>query len=265
MPITMLKALWNYRGFILGNVKREFQSKYRNSLLGAAWTILSPLAMIVVYTVIFAQVMKTKLIGVDGSYAYSIYLCSGMFTWGLFAEIINTSKDVFIQNGNLLKKINFPRVCLPVIVVLNSLVNFLIVFSIFFVFLIMVGKFPGLAVISLIPVLFIMIMFATGLGLVLGVLNVFIRDVGQFINIVIQFWFWLTPVVYSQDILPKEYHEIMDYNPMVTIISAFQNVFLNSRSPDFTDLLPFSLWTLILCAMGLRLFRKYSGEIVDEL
>src|SRR5450631_298974 len=120
----MLKPLWAYRGFILGSVKREFQIKYRNSLLGAAWTILNPLAMILVYTVIFSQVMRAKLPGVDSSFAYSIYLCSGVLTWGLFAEISGRAQTVFLENANLIKKINFPRLCLPVVVVLNALINF---------------------------------------------------------------------------------------------------------------------------------------------
>ena len=102
--MTMLKALWAYRGFILGSVKREFQSKYRNSLLGAAWNIINPLAMIVVYTVIFAQVMQAKLPGINSTFAYSIYLCAGVLTWGLFAEMVGRGQNVFLDNANLLKK-----------------------------------------------------------------------------------------------------------------------------------------------------------------
>ena len=116
----MLKSLWAYRGFILGSVKREFQLKYRNSLLGAAWTVLNPLAMIVVYTVIFSEVMRARLPGVGGTYAYSIYLCAGILTWGLFAEIVGRCQTMFIENANLLKKISFPRMCLPVIIVFIS-------------------------------------------------------------------------------------------------------------------------------------------------
>ena len=110
---SMVKALWNYRGFISGSVKREFQSKYRNSLLGALWTILNPLAMIIVYTVIFSEVMRAKLPGVDSTFGYSIYLCAGILTWGLFAELVGRSQTVFLDNANLLKKISFPRLCLP--------------------------------------------------------------------------------------------------------------------------------------------------------
>ncbi|MDF2462274.1 MAG: transporter [Ramlibacter sp.] len=121
--MVMLKALWAYRGFILGSVKREFQSRYQNSLLGAAWTVLNPLAMIVVYTVIFSQVMRARLPGVDSTFAYSIYLCAGVLTWGLFADICGRAQNVFIENAGLLKKLNFPRMTLPVTVVTNALLN----------------------------------------------------------------------------------------------------------------------------------------------
>ncbi|EKF9799803.1 ABC transporter permease, partial [Vibrio cholerae] len=119
--MNMLRVLFNYRGFILGNVKREFKLKYQNSLLGAAWNVINPLAMIVVYTVIFSQIMRAKLPGIDNSFAYSIYLCSGILTWGLFSEIVGRAQNVFLENANLIKKINFPRICLPVTVLCNAL------------------------------------------------------------------------------------------------------------------------------------------------
>ena len=92
----MLKALWAYRGFIFGSVRREFQAKYSNSLLGAAWTVINPLAMIVVYTVVFSQIMRAKLPGVDSQFAYSIYLCAGVLTWTFFSETVGRAQNVFL-------------------------------------------------------------------------------------------------------------------------------------------------------------------------
>ena len=126
---SMFGGVWRYRGFVLGSVKREFQSKYRNSLLGALWTVLNPLAMVIVYTVIFSQVMGSRLQGVDSTFAYSIYLCAGALTWGLFAEITGRAQSVFIEHANLIKKLQFPRICLPIIVVLNAGINFAIIFG----------------------------------------------------------------------------------------------------------------------------------------
>lgn len=263
--VSMFKSLWIYRGFILGSIKREFQSKYRNSLLGAAWTVINPLTMIIVYTVIFSQVMRTKLPGAESSFAYSIYLCAGVITWGLFTEITSRAQNIFIENANLLKKLSFPRLCLPTVVVFNALINFAIIFGLFSAFLIVTGNFPGFSFLALIPILILHIAFAIGLGVSLGVLNVFFRDVGQLFGVVMQFWFWLTPIVYPITILPKSMQAAMNYNPMAGLVAAYQAILVNGVWPHWQSLWLVSLLAVALCALGLTLFRKHSGEMVDEL
>jgi lipopolysaccharide transport system permease protein len=263
---TMLNALWAYRGFVLGSVKREFQLKYRNSLLGAAWTVLNPLAMIVVYTVIFAEVMKAKLPGVDSTFAYSIYLCAGALTWGLFSEIVGRAQNIFIEHANLIKKLAFPRMTLPVIVILSAGLNFAIIFGLFLLFLVLTGSFPGWSLLAMIPVLLIQVAFSVGLGVTLGVLNVFFRDVGQFFGIFLQFWFWLTPIVYPASVLPESLQRVLPrWNPMAPIIAAYQGIFVSGRWPDWSTLAMPAVVALVLCAFGLRLFRRRAGEMVDEL
>lgn len=260
-----LRPVWAYRGFVLGSVKREFQLKYRNSMLGAAWTVLNPLAMIVVYTVIFSQVMRAKLPGVDHSFAYSIYLCAGVITWGLFAEIVGRGQTIFLDNANLLKKISFPRICLPIITVLNAVVNFAIVFALFLAFLLVSGLWPGWPSIASAVVLAIQLLFSVGLGMTIGVLNVFFRDVGQFFGILLQFWFWLTPIVYPADILPESVKPLMGINPMYPLVQAYQRIFVNGQWPDWVSLAYPLVLGVVLCFIGLRLFRQHVGEIVDEL
>ncbi|XKM08011.1 ABC transporter permease [Massilia atriviolacea] len=261
----MFRGVWRYRGFVLGSVKREFQSKYRNSLFGAVWTVLNPLAMITVYTVIFSEVMGSRLQGVDSTFAYSIYLCAGALTWGLFAEITTRAQTVFIENANLIKKLQFPRICLPIIVVLNACVNFAIIFGLFTLFLAWSGTFPGPVYLLLFPVLALQILFSIGLGMVLGVLNVFFRDVGQFFSILLQFWFWFTPIVYPATALPKPIRELLVFNPMASVIAAYQTILVHGRAPDWAAMLPILVLTVLCCLMGLLLFRKRSGEMVDEL
>lgn len=265
MALAMFGALWRYRGFVSGSVKREFQSKYRNTMLGAAWTVLSPLAMILVYTLIFSQVMQNRLPGNASTYGYSIYLCAGILTWGLFAEITSRAQNMFLEQANLLKKISFPRICLPVIVVLNALVNFAIIFGLFSVFLIASGQFPGAVFLLILPVLLLQVALAIGLGMVLGVLNVFFRDVGQFFQIFIQFWFWFTPIVYPASILPAEVRGLLVWNPMAAVIQSYQTILVSAQAPQWSSLLPAAILALLLCALGLQLFRKRAGEMVDEL
>lgn len=261
----MVKSLWAYRGFILGSVQREFQSKYRYTMFGAAWNVLHPLAMIFVYTVVFAEVMRAKLPGVDSTFGYSIYLCAGVLTWGLFAEITTRGQSMFLDNANLLKKLSFPRICLPVIVMANGLLNFAIVFGLFSLFLLISGNWPGLAYVALIPMLALLLIFAIGLGMVLGVLNVFFRDVGQFFAIFITFWFWFTPIVYPASVLPAGLHPYMALNPMAGIINAVQGILVNGQWPDWPTLAYPMFCGLVFCLAGLRLFRRHSGEMVDEL
>lgn len=261
----MFTALWAYRGFIFGSVKREFQSKYRNSLLGVAWQVLNPLAMILVYTVIFSQVMRTKLPEVDSNFAYSIYLCAGILSWGLFSEIATRSQNMFLDHANLLKKLSFPRLCLPVTVVATGLLNFAIVFGLFMGFLLITGNFPGWAFLALLPVLGLLVVFASGMGLILGVLNVFFRDVGHFFGVLITFWFWLTPIVYPAAILPERVKSLMALNPMAPMMVAVQDIVVKGAWPHWATLVYPAMLALGFCLMGLSLFRKRAGEMVDEL
>jgi len=261
----LLLAIYRYRGFIISSVKRDFQSRYQTSMLGALWLVLQPLAMILVYTLVFSQVMQAKMPGEIGPFAYSIYLCSGVLTWTLFTEIIDKSQNVFIANSNLIKKLNFPKICLPIIVVLSAVMNFLIIFSLFVIFLLISGSFPGTLFLAIIPLLFIQLLFSVGLGMIFGVMNVFFRDVGQFVSVLLQFWFWFTPVVYVLSALPSWAHNVLMYNPMARLMAAYQSIFAYQKMPDWVSLWPVLLLGIIFCALGMRLFRKHSADMVDEL
>lgn len=263
---TMLKALWRYRGFVASSVLREFNGKYRESLLGGFWSVANPLTMIVIYTVIFSQLLKPTLAGhTDNPFAFSIYLCAGVITWSLFAEMLGRMTNVFLESGNLIKKSNFPRITLPVIVALSALVNFAIILSVFLLFLLVIGHWPGLALLAVVPLLALQILFTLGLGVFLATLNVFFRDVGQLVGVVLQFWFWLTPIVYTMAALPERIQDLMRFNPIQPLIAAYQTVFLSRQLPDFSSLIPLLLITLFFLVLGARFFLARVGELVDEL
>lgn len=261
----ILLAIYRYRGFILGSVKREFQIRYKMSMLGATWLILQPLSMILVYTLVFSQVMKTRLPGASGVFSYSIYLCVGIITWGLFAEIISRSQNIFIESAGLLKKLSFPRICLPIIVVITAIINFTIIFSIFVIFLIITNNFHFISIVNIIPLIVIEVAFALGLGVVFGVINVFFRDVGQFVTVLLQFWFWFTPIVYVLSALPVSAQEILRYNPMAILVDNFQQVIIHQQSIAWESLWPVIVSAMILCGLGMHLFRKHAADMVDEL
>jgi lipopolysaccharide transport system permease protein len=135
----------------------------------------------------------------------------------------------------------------------------------FSVFLVISGNVPGWQYVALFPLLAIQVVFAIGLGIALGVLNVFFRDVGQFFTIFLQFWFWLTPIVYPVSILPDGIRQLMQLNPMASLMAAYQTILVNSQWPQWHTLWPTALTALLLCALSLHLYRKHSGEMVDEL
>ena len=265
MLLSLPRAAWQFRGFILGSVKREFQARYQNSLLGALWTVINPLAMILVYTLVFSQLMKARLPGVDNGLAYSIHLCAGILTWGFFSEIIGKGQAMFLENARLLKKLSFPRICLPIVVLLNASLNFAIIFGLFIGFLLLSGNFPGWVILGVVPVLLIQILFSLGLGTCLGVLNVFFRDVGHLTGVVLQFWFWFTPIVYPISVLPEKLQALVLLNPMAQLVGAYQGIFIHQQWPSWQGLWPCALLALVFCALALALFRKRAGEMVDEL
>ena len=262
----MLENIWHYREFILSCVMRDFKARYTGSMLGILWTVFQPLAMILVYTLIFSQVMKSKLAGMETiPYAYSIYLCAGVLTWGMFQEMLFGCINVFFSNANLMKKVSFPRICLPAITVCSSFLNFIIGFVLFCIFMLIIGKFPWGTAPFLLVILAVQIIFTLGLGIGLGVLNVFFRDIGQMMGVLLQFWFWFTPVVYPLAIVPKELVWLMDFNPMYHIISAYQSVFVYNSLPPAGGLMAVLVLALLLGGWSLHLYRKHVGELVDEL
>jgi lipopolysaccharide transport system permease protein len=262
----MIRALWAYRGFVWSSVQREFNARYRESLLGAFWALAAPLAMIVIYTVVFGGLMRPTLPGHEHTpFAFGVYLCAGLLPWGLFAEMLGRLNTVFLENGNLIKKSNFPRICLPAIVAASALLNFALVFLIFLLFLAIVGHWPGWALLAVLPLLAMQLLFTVGLGVFLGTLNVFFRDVGQFTGVALQFWFWLTPVVYTLSALPEGVRGLLQYNPMQPLMAAYQSVLLAHRLPEAGSLVPFAALTLVLLALGAWFFLSRVGELVDEL
>jgi lipopolysaccharide transport system permease protein len=261
----MASALWAYRGFILGSVKREFQSRYLGSLLGRTWAIFNPLAMIIVYTVIFAQIMKTRLPGIEDTFSYSIYLMSGLLPWGLLAEILSRSQSVFVENGNLIKKANFPRGTLPIVTLITASINFSIVFILFMVVLVITANFPGIAILGILPVLMIQIVFAGGLGILLSTLNVFFRDIGQMIGVLLTLWFWFTPIVYPISIVPDKAKSLLELNPMTPLITAYRDICLYHHMPHWETLIPVTLLSAFVLWFGITVFKANAGEIADEL
>lgn len=263
--LAMLLSAWRYRFFIFSSVKTELRTKFVRSRLGGIWMILNPLSQVLIFAFVLSAVLSAKLPGIDNRYAYAIYLMSGTLGWSLFSEIINRCLTLFIDNSNILKKLAFPKIALPLIVTISALVNNLLLFSAILVIFGVLGHAPGTALIWLPALMLINIALALGLGLTLGVLNVFTRDIGQVVPVILQFIYWFTPVVYMANIIPVTYRSWLVFNPLIPIITGYQQILLYNRPPDWIALGPVTILTLFLLAFSLVLFRKASPEMVDQL
>jgi lipopolysaccharide transport system permease protein len=229
------------------------------------WMILNPLAQVVIFAFVLSTVLSAKLPGMTNRYAYAIYLMAGILGWSLFAEVVIRCLTLFIDNGNLLKKLVFPRIALPVIATGSALVNNTLLFFAILVIFGLLGHLPGSALIWLPASMIVNIALALGFGLALGVLNVFIRDVGQIVPVIMQFLFWLTPIVYMADIIPSHYREWLVLNPLIPVITGYQNALLFNRPPDWAALAVVASIAASMLAFALLLFRKASPEMVDQL
>lgn len=261
----LLKGVIGYRGFIWTSIRNEFVARFSRSSLGGLWMIINPLAQVLIYALILSNILAAKLPGIDNKYAYALYLMAGTLAWSLFSEIISRCLTLFIENGNLMKKMRFPRITLPIIVVGSCLLNNALLFTSVLVVFVCLGQMPTIQMFWLIPLVITVAALAVGLGLILGVLNVFVRDIGQVVPIILQVFFWFTPIVYPLNIIPDNLKNLIAYNPMYPVVSAYHNILVYSVSPDFAEIGMTALVALVLLALSLFLFRRAAPEMVDAL
>ncbi|MDC0285889.1 ABC transporter permease, partial [Candidatus Poseidoniaceae archaeon] len=198
-------------------------------------------------------------------YAYAIYLMSGLLGWNLFSDIVSRCTNLFIAHAHIMKKMSFPRITLPVIAVGSSIVNNLLLFIAILVIFALLGHQFSLVMLWFIPLTLLISLFAAGLGLILGVMNVFVRDTGQGFTVILQVWFWFTPIIYPVNIIPERYLPLMQLNPMYAIVDAYHQILAYNQAPSFQSLTTILFISSGLIIFGLLMFRKASPEMVDVL
>ncbi|QQP98621.1 ABC transporter permease [Lysobacter enzymogenes] len=261
----LLLAIWRYRYFIMSSVKNDLRARFIRSKLGAVWMIIHPLAQVLIFALILSEVLAAKLPGVNSKYAYALYLLGGTLGWALFTETVTKFGNLFIENGNLMRKMAFPRICLPLIAAGTTLVNNLLLLLAIFLVFAALGHFPDEQALWLPVLIAVTLMLAGSIGLLLGVLNVFMRDIGQIIPVVLQALFWMTPIVYSITILPESYRNAFKLNPLYPLITSYQNVLVFGTQPDWAGLGTLAVASLVLTVVALFAFRRASPEMVDVL
>ncbi len=263
--LGLFRSLWEYRGFVWSSIRNEFVARFARSRLGGLWMIINPLAQVAIYALVLSNVLAAKLPGIDNRYSYALYLMAGILAWSLFSDIVNRCLTLFIDQGNLMKKMRFPRITLPVIVVGSCLLNYVLLLAALLVVFALFGQELTMQLFWIVPLTIIVTALAVGIGLVLGILNVFVRDTGQVVPIVMQAWFWLTPIVYPATIVPEDFKGFMAFNPMYPIATAYHDVLVYSRLPDIDGLIVPTVVAGLLLLLGLIMFRRAAPEMVDVL
>ena len=263
--VGMLAGAWHYRNFIISSIQTEFRIRFVRSRLGGLWMVLNPLAQVAIFAFILSAVMSARLPGIDNRFAYAIYLTAGMLAWSLFVEIITRCLTIFIDNGNLMKKMAFPRITLPLIVTGSAFVNNVLLLLAILLIFAPLGHYPTAQFLWLPVLMAALTMLGLGLGMILGVLNVFMRDIGQIVPVLLQFGFWFTPIVYMPGTIPEAYRGWLVLNPMYHVVSAYHNVLVFGEAPMWGGIMVVALVGLALLSFALFLFRKAAPEMVDVL
>ncbi|WP_154984689.1 ABC transporter permease [Paenibacillus xylanexedens] len=241
-------------------VKREFKNKYAGSTLGLLWSLLLPLGYIIIYTTVFSQLMSAKLPNMTSTLDYSVYLSSGILAWTVFSSTLVRFQNIFIENSNIVKKIYFPKYILINSLTISSIIELVMNY---FLLSIVLSLFGFSLQINYMLVLFIIILqqlFCTGLGMILSMFNVHFRDLNQFTSILVQIWFWLTPIAYISSVLPTGAQQFIQFNPMMYFIQGYQNLILYGEINNIIVLIIISTVTYLL---GWLVYKKMIDDVTD--
>ena len=257
--LKFCKNLYNYRELLKTSVKKEIRGKYKNSFLGVLWSFLNPLLQIIVYAIVFQMILKNP------QENYSIFICCGLIPWTFFSAAISRSAFTMVENGNILKKVYFPREILPISIVTSEAVNFLISTIIIIAFVIFGGLGISKYIIFYPIVLIAQYILLIAISLIVSSISVYIRDLQHLIGVALQLLFYATPIVYSSETIPTEFHWILNINPMTYIINAYRDIFYNQTMIDVGSLLGLILISTIFVVIGYLIFNKLQKGFAEQL
>ncbi len=236
MAANDLRALVAYRGLLRGLVQRDLTVKYKGSILGVAWSLLHPLVMAAVYTMAFRYVVRVPI------ERFPLFLLSGLLPWMFFTGALVAATASIADNGTLVRKVAFPRAVLPLAAVASALVQFALMYTVLVPTALATGGGLSLAWVALVPVALLQTAFTAGLGLLLATAYVFVRDARHLLDVALQIWFWLTPIVYAASLAPEPLQRWLQLNPMLHFVTAYQQIVTAHRVPSLTT---FALLTML--------------------
>ncbi len=243
--------------------KRDFKERYVGTGLGQFWFILSPIIMITIYSIIFSGLMKMKNGLIDHSYTYSVYIVPGILAWTAFSTVINRQHNIFSARAGLIKKISVPAYTYQLSIVITEFIIFCISMVLGILFVLIVDYPLSWNFLWLIPVMILQILFSFGFGVILSLFAPFVKDLKVVVPIVLQLWFWMTPIIYMKEITATKYPWILTYNPFYHFVHLYQDIFVYSKAPSMQSLMIIFVISIVTVLIAAYLYKKMVGTIKD--
>ncbi len=258
--MNVLKELYQYREMIFSLIRKDLRGKYKGSFLGFLWTFVNPLLQLAVYTVVFSIFFKTNI---DKFY---IFLFVGLVPWLFFNTSLVGGSTSVVSQENLIKKIYFPRMVLPISFVTSGFVNMLLTFIVIFAVLLISRFGINLKVIWLLPVVMIVeYLFALGISMITSALTVYFRDLEYILGILAMCWMYMTPILYDIETIPERFRPFIYLNPMTGVIQCYREILYYKRLPELQVLASALIIGIVFLILGYFVFQKLQKRFVEEL
>lgn len=254
------REIYNYREMLFSLVRRELRGRYKGSVLGFLWTFINPLLQMLVYTVVFSAILKS---GID---KYYLFLFVVLIPWIFFSTSVIGSASCVVAQKSLITKIYFPREILPLSYVTTCFVNMLLSFIVVFIIIFISGVGFNIHALLYLPIVMIIEFFLTlGLSMLVAGITVYLRDIEHILNIVMMAWQFLTPIMYSVDVVPEKYKGLFQINPMTSIMIAYRDILYYKKLPQLNTLFMAVLFGAIVLVLGYVSFSKLKKGFAEEL
>lgn len=250
-------ALARHQGLLRNLVFRDLRVKYKGSTLGFGWSLLGPLLMAAVYTMAFRFVLRVEI------EHFPVFLLSGLLPWQFLSAALGGATSAITDNSTLVRRVAFPRVILPLSATCSPFVQLLLMFLVVIPVALVTGLPLSAAMVALVPLFVLQLLFAIGIGLMLATAQVHFRDTRHLLDVILQIWFWVTPVVYPLTLVPEALRRLIVLNPMAHFITAYQNIVLHQAWPSMSAMLLMTAAAVTALLAGLVIFTTHERRFAE--
>ena len=278
--MTYVGEIWSSRELLQNLTNREVRGKYRRTALGQLWSLANPIAAILIYTFIFSFIFRlpAQVGDPSGLNNYALWLVCGLLPWLFFNRVLTLGTDALVSNAGLIQKVYFPRIVLPLALANATFFTWILEMAVLAIALSLLGSFvlPWVPLVAVFMVVFAL--FSVGLAMVFSIINVYFRDLAYLLTIVLQFWFYLTPILYPVELVatqsdqlgglvgtPVTLVDIYSLNPVLGFIEIFRNLLYDNRLPDTATVLVALGWTIAAFGAGLLVYARKEKQLAELL